>query len=72
MPFLIRAALKSTFFCLLLKSIFLLCLLNSSFVVINAKLTMKIYTDASQLALTVSLSKLSVLEMHVGRHACNT
>jgi len=37
----------------------------------DPKLTMKIYTDASQLALNVSLAKLPAISMHVGQRACS-
>lgn len=37
----------------------------------DPKLTMKIYTDASQLALGDSLAKLPTIQLRVGQHACN-
>ena len=38
----------------------------------DPKLTMKIYTDASQLALGDSLAKLPAIQVHVGQRACNS
>jgi integrase len=37
----------------------------------DPKLTMKIYTDASQLALSDSMAKLPAIGVHVGQRACN-
>jgi integrase len=37
----------------------------------DPKLTMKIYTDASQLELNASFAKLPSINAPVGQHACN-